>query len=731
MLCNPQHFQSAIQHIDSSGKRIFNPDTYEDCLHVCMAAKSANPDTEDGIFREIANEFAQASEKYTDKFFHDMWASLKGEKNNAYTYKSIFSAAYDAGWSPPREPDNHTIASMLATEWDLSEDTEGMFKCPYHLSKNIPTPMDTRRIGNTTLVPYYDIDGQIISILRIWKTADGSYEKKYAKGSKASGAMRGSLHPDDFDLAKRFIITEGLATQAAVELAVNPEFSDDLVVISVGSCSNLHTVTAALSKRYPSAELIIACDDEGVSESPGRVAAEKVAKLLPWIRVAYPEFIQREGKATTDFHDLWQREGANAVAVCIENAVRIRPTHDADQEDFQLSNGRVDRFLDFEPPSQKFLIPDLIPEPVIGGILGAGGSRKSTVLLQLACSIAAGLPWAGGMGGLPDPGGVIFVSCEDDDAVVHRRLRATIQGMSDGIRNKEIQITELIRANLYVLTRPGKNTLLVEKKSNQAEPTAIVDQLIKMAIEVQNLRLVIIEPISRLFGGNENDAADMSRMVEALESIREATGVTVLVAHHISKAAYREDSSNQASARGSSALVDGMRWVAQLRTANTKEVQHEPHTRWACFDVVKSNYVAIQNGIWLRASNDGYLQRADPHADRSVAITANIVSQVAADADAGTFWTKRGFAEKYASSDKFSMGRDALEKEVEACIAADRIYRWEVCKVTMVFPEIKLGHRKGTELLLPPPPCGLLKGKPYVDLRNRYAAAEEAFKKSA
>jgi RecA-family ATPase len=454
-------------------------------------------------------------------------------------------------------------------------------------------------------------------------------------------------------------------------------------------------------------------------------------RSLPWVRVAHPEFQNRDGKATTDFHDLWQREGPAAVLASIEKASRIQAPKDAANEDFDHNRCRVDRFLDFEPPEQKYLIPDLIPYPVIGGILGAGGSRKSTLLLELACSVATGFPWAGGMGGLPEPGGVIFVSCEDDDAIVHRRLRATINGMADGIQQSLLRITELLRTNLYVLTRPGKNTLLVEKKSNQAEPTKVVSQIINMALEVENLRLVIIEPISRLFGGNENDAADMSRMIEALESIREATGVTVLVAHHISKAALREEGANQASARGSSALVDGMRWVAQLRTANNKDIQHENHTRWACFDVVKSNYVAIQNGIWLRASNDGYLRRADPNADRSVTISAKIVNQIATDAEAGKFWTKRGFAENYASSDQFSMGRDLLDKEVEACISADRIYRWEVSRAAKVFPDCETGHRKGTEILLPPPPSALLRDKLSVDLRNRYAAAEDAIQKSA
>ncbi len=61
------------------------------------------------------------------------------------------------------------------------------------------------------------------------------------------------------------------------------------------------------------------------------------------------------------------------------------------------------------------------------------------------------------------------------------------------------------------------------------------DDLIEAAKSV-SARLIIVDTLARAMpGGNENDAADMGRMIAIFDRIREATGAHVLVVHHAGK----------------------------------------------------------------------------------------------------------------------------------------------------------------------------------------------------
>jgi hypothetical protein len=89
---------------------------------------------------------------------------------------------------------------------------------------------------------------------------------------------------------------------------------------------------------------------------------------------------------------------------------------------------------------------------------------------------------------------------------------------------------------------------------------------------------------------------------------------TVLVAHHTNKSAFSSgqngstSSFTQATARGSSALVDGVRWVGALQKKSDQD------TTRVSFKVVKSNYTAIHEPLELRRdfANGGVLLPCPP-----------------------------------------------------------------------------------------------------------------------
>ena len=120
--------------------------------------------------------------------------------------------------------------------------------------------------------------------------------------------------------------------------------------------------------------------------------------------------------------------------------------------------------------------------------------------------------------------------------------------------------------------------------------------------EVGGWDVVILDPLSRFAGPDvEVDNAAATRLIQVLERFTQLPGApTILVAHHTNKSSRDKDSERSSSAvRGSSALVDGARWVGDLEPVIAD---------YACFRVVKSNYGRIPpNPVWLKRVEDGGL----------------------------------------------------------------------------------------------------------------------------
>jgi RecA-family ATPase len=78
-----------------------------------------------------------------------------------------------------------------------------------------------------------------------------------------------------------------------------------------------------------------------------------------------------------------------------------------------------------EPPQPDFCLPNLVAGTV-GVVAAPAGIGKTSLLMQIAASVAAGVPVAGGL--LPAPaktGRVVFLATEDPLAVLQRRAHCS------------------------------------------------------------------------------------------------------------------------------------------------------------------------------------------------------------------------------------------------------------------------------------------------------------------
>lgn len=282
---------------------------------------------------------------------------------------------------------------------------------------------------------------------------------------------------------------------------------------------------------------------------------------------------------------------------------------------FPVEKARFARFLASDPPTRRFVLnaadDGILPLGVTGLLAAMGGLGKSWLVLQMGVSVTAGLPFLGWE--VDEPGAFLYLAGEDDDAELHRRGHRL---MGHYARQAELAgepfDQEAVAERLYVVSRVAADNLLTRARANgEVHPTPLVDRLIRSATEIPDLRVVVLDPASRFKGGKANHEEDATRFVEAAERICEATGATVLVTAHVSQAGMREGG-GQEIVRGSTALVDGVRWVATLQRmrrdrAEDYGLHEEEADRYLRLEIPKSNYTPPFGGMWLQREAGGIL----------------------------------------------------------------------------------------------------------------------------
>lgn len=345
---------------------------------------------------------------------------------------------------------------------------------------------------------------------------------------------------------------------------------------------------------------------------------------------------------------------------------------------FPLEQATVHRFLETTAPPRRYLLQDCLPLGKAVALVAPGGSSKSQFALQLACSVATGMPladtWQVG-----EQGGVLALFAEDDDDEIHRRLNQFV----DTFASTHPSRLDDLRRNLHVKSMVAEVNLMTESdKNGRVGPTAYVERLAAVATQIPNLKLIIIDPVARFRGGVENSAEDTTRFVEAIEALVKATGATVLVIHHASKSSMTAEEKTQSAARGSSAFVDGMRWVMNISTFSEKQATErglpaEERRYFLTAEITKNNYGPPQGPVYLQRSEYGILVRAELSAtfknDPQVLETA-IIEVVKTEATAGRTYSKTSFEAAFGGEDgRFKIGKGTVRKTLTDMVKRGRL----------------------------------------------------------
>ena len=248
-----------------------------------------------------------------------------------------------------------------------------------------------------------------------------------------------------------------------------------------------------------------------------------------------------------------------------------------------------------KPPVRQFLLcrgalgdEGLIPKGGLGVLAADGGGGKTRLIMRLAGVLAAEratTPWVGDYRRRsPTPERVLVILGEEDRYEIARaqwRLARDFPGCL-----ASIDWLSLVESGPMILaTAEG--------------PTPACATLAEI-VRANGYGLVVVDHLVSFHACDENDNAQMQRVVEAL-GIVASSGGAVLACHHSSKG---KDKWSADAARGASSLRDGARLLMTL-----SRVEQET-SGGLQFKIAKSNYGATGETFRLHWEGDDFRPRS-------------------------------------------------------------------------------------------------------------------------
>jgi hypothetical protein len=194
-------------------------------------------------------------------------------------------------------------------------------------------------------------------------------------------------------------------------------------------------------------------------------------------------------------------------------------------------------------PEPDYIIKGVIDRGTLVEVYGPHSSGKSFFVTDVGLHIVFGWGWRGRR---VRQGGVLYVSAEGG-ARIKRRLQAFAK------HHKVVLDTVpfgSVIAPTNLLSDEGINQIIVDARA------------------VPDVAVIIIDTAARTMPGGKEDTEDMGRFISACETIRDATGCTVIIVHHTGKDASR-------GSRGAVRLPDAADTIIAINGKATVEKQRD------------------------------------------------------------------------------------------------------------------------------------------------------------
>ena len=236
-------------------------------------------------------------------------------------------------------------------------------------------------------------------------------------------------------------------------------------------------------------------------------------------------------------------------------------------------------------PAREEVVEGLIPRRAVTILGGDGGTGKSLLALQLAVSLQTSINWCGRV--VFERGPAIFLTAEDEIAEVHRRLH-------DIVREQSTDFDEL--AGLHLLSLAGEDALLGELGSSRTTivPTELYRKL-DAAIARIKPRMVVLDTLSDLFGGDEINRVQARQFIGLLRALAIRHDTTVLLLAHPSLTGINSGTGTSGSTGWSNSARSRL-YFSRIKAGGDNE--DDPDAR--ILTCKKSNYGPTGLGIKMR-----------------------------------------------------------------------------------------------------------------------------------
>ncbi len=457
---------------------------------------------------------------------------------------TLFRFAMDAGWPDPyatqashaagrSPPVPRNLTKIVNAELAFARFVPATNQHGYVVAKKasstgldglrVVPPGDPLHITKQSMVGYlavpaYAQDGAIQSIQFI--PPDGG-KKLNLPGASMSGASFTVGPPDG-----PAYLCEGIGQAWAVWSATGSR-----AVVCFG-WGNIGKIAAALRTSEPGARLVL-CPDRGKEPEAHKIAAE-LGCAVSCLPECEPD--------NFDVNDLFQRDGFDVLAALLESA-KEPPVK------YPLKVAFADQLPDvYGPPDE--LVEGFLTAGDGSMLYGDSNSGKTFLVIDMAVSVARGVPW---MGRRVEQGAVLYLAAESPGSV-RRRIQAYQKHHGCKVPNFAI-----VQSTVDLFADDADTNKII----------ALVHQIERQSgIKV---RLIVGDTLARMSAGaNENAGQDMGRVVSRFDRIRTECAAHFLLVHHSGKAA-----------------ASGARGWSGIRAAVDTEIEISDSLTGRCVEITK------------------------------------------------------------------------------------------------------------------------------------------------
>jgi hypothetical protein len=253
-----------------------------------------------------------------------------------------------------------------------------------------------------------------------------------------------------------------------------------------------------------------------------------------------------------------------------------------------------------KPPELDFVMDGLLAGTT-AAIVAPGATGKSFVALQFCISVSSFDIL--GMGIKSGNYKTAYITAEDPKEILFHRCFDMSKHLNE---EEQAQVAE--RVAVYSLH--GSAPCLLNNRG-------IVDEECEKSIQAlkdiaTGRRLIVIDTLRKFHAAEENDSGHMTKLTQILDKIAAETGCAVMFLHHANKGAMTSGgTAEQGASRGSSALVDNIRFQLNLAKPSKEDLKNfefdDDINKFIKVIGAKANYRSSNKDFWLKRGEGGVL----------------------------------------------------------------------------------------------------------------------------